>query len=105
MSKRNVKKTDDVDWNALLATGSFIGNILQAADRSQLQKNLDLTKAQAEQLFSQKEGLRIQLEALKKAYEQLKEKVRVLEDVNHQLNDELTRKNKKIEQLEEKLKK
>jgi predicted nuclease with TOPRIM domain len=97
MSKRKTRKVDDIDWDSLLAAGSLIGNILQAADRSQLQKNLDLRKAQAIQIFSQKEGLRNQLEALRKAYLQLKEKVRVLEDVNSQLNDELKRKNKKAE--------
>jgi predicted nuclease with TOPRIM domain len=95
MSSRKIKKTDDIDWDSLLAAGSLIGNILQAADRSHLQKNLDLKKSQAEQLFSQKEGLRIQLEALKKAYVQLKGKVRVLEDINSQLNVELKRKNRK----------
>ena len=95
MAKRKTQKTDDIDWDSLLVAGSVIGNILQAADRTQLQKNLDLKKVQAEQLFSQKEGLRIQLEALKRAYIQLKQKVRILEDVNNQLNDELKKKNKK----------
>ena len=86
---------DDIDWDSLFAAGSLIGNILQAADRSQLQKTLALTKAQAEQLFNQREGLKRQLEALQKAYIELKEKFGVLKEVNKQLNAELKKRNKR----------
>jgi len=103
-TQKRKKKEDEINWNNLLITGSVIGNILQAANQAQLQKNLEQTLEQARNLFKERNGLRIQLEHLKKVFENMAVEKQTLENINQQLNRQLLEKEQEIRRLKGKRK-
>jgi len=98
--KRN---PDDVDWNALLAAGSMIGNLLQAADRSQLKASLHLSREQVTALAQQKMNLKTQLTNLRSAFEKMKAALLTIEEQNKQLNQSCKEKENRIIELTRKI--
>ncbi|MDD5343252.1 MAG: hypothetical protein PHW12_02405 [Smithella sp.] len=98
--KRN---TDDVDWNELLTAGSMIGNLLQAADRSQLKAALNLSREQVTALMQQKMILKTQLTNLRSAFEKMKIALLTIEEQNKQLNQSCKEKDNRITELTRKI--
>lgn len=79
MAQNKKRNPDDVDWNELLTAGSMIGNLLQAADRSQL-------NAALASLMQQKITLKTQLTNLRIAFDKMKAALLTIEEQNKQLN-------------------
>ena len=79
MAQNKKRNPDDVDWNELITAGSMIGNLLQAADRSQL-------KAALASLMQQKITLKTQLTNLRIAFDKMKAALLTIEEQNKQLN-------------------
>lgn len=104
MAQNKKRNPDDVDWNELLTAGSMIGNLLQAADRSQLKAALNLSREQIAALEQQKMILKTQLTNLRGAFDKMKAAILTIEEQNKQLNQNCKEKENRILELTRKIK-